>query len=445
MRAFSLVAAWIGSLLMGLACTQSHNDASIARSPLARSSSEPSDADKSQLSATLSGFAFAVMQELRDDGTAEANFAFSPASLSLALGMAYAGAAGNTAAQMKTAMQVTGADDAYFRGLDWLDQQLEARADAALKQAQNQYTLSHADGPPPDASDYRLHVVNACWGDRTMTFEQPYLDTLATAFGTGVRLADFAHQPDAARLAISAWVSQETLDRIKDLIPSGDITSLTMAVLVNALHLKLPWSTPFLLGSTAPAPFITGDGSSVAVPFMNREGHLAYAEDDTTQAVAIPLSGDAIDFVVFLPKESSSLAQLEDALAQGHAQTLVASMSSNEVALALPKFSFTTPSLQLRSALMALGMTDAFDPNADFTAMTKAPPVFISDVVHKAMVAVDEHGIEAAAATAVIMTALALPTNVKQMNVNRPFFFGIYDRPTSTWLFLGQVTNPASS
>ena len=341
-------------------------------------------------------------------------------------------------------MHVATASDVYFRSLNWLDQQLESRADAALKRAQALYGSGGSGGSAPDPANYRLHVVNACWGDRTLTFEQPYLDTLARDFGTGVHLADFLTQPETERIAINAWVSQETLNRINDLIPQGAIDSTTRAVLVNAIHLKLPWYDLFLNANTTPAPFIKTGGSTVSVPFMNKTTYWSYAEDDTTQAVAIPLSGNAVDFVVFLPSATSSLAQFEDSLAQGHAQTLVASMTIQDVKMALPKFSFTTPSLRVSSALIALGMSSAFTASADFTGITQEKPLYISDVVHKAMVGVDENGVEAAAATAVMLAGSGLPTNVKQVTVNRPFFFGIYDRPTSTWLFLGHVTDPSS-
>ncbi|HEY5285232.1 MAG TPA: serpin family protein, partial [Polyangia bacterium] len=246
------------------------------------------------------------------------------------------------------------------------------------------------------------------------------------------------------RLAINAWVSQETVNRINDLIPPGAIDSTTRTVLVNAIHLKLPWYDLFLNTNTASAPFVKTDGSTVTVPFMNKTTYWSYAEDDTTQAVAIPLSGNTVDFVVFLPKATSSLAQFEDSLAQGHAQTLVASMTIQDVKLALPKFAFTTAAVRLTSALKTLGMAGAFDPSADFTGITQEKPLFISDVVHKAMVGVDENGVEAAAATAVMLAGSGLPTDVKQVTVNRPFFFGIYDRPTSTWIFLGHVTDPSS-
>ncbi len=421
------------------------NPGALASSSLARETVVLGDTEKSDLSTGMSAFAFALLQELRGDPSTVSNFAFSPVSIALALGMTYAGAAGNTAVQMKDSMHVATASDVYFRSLNWLDQQLESRADAALKQAQNMYTSSGSQGAAPDAANFRLHVVNACWADRTLTFEQPYLDTLAAEFGTGVHLADFLTQPETERIAINTWVSQETLNRINDLIPPGAIESTTRAVLVNAIHLKLPWYDPFVATSTSPALFTKTDGSTVSVPFMNKSRHWSYAEDDTTQAVAIPFSGSAVELVVFLPKATSALSQLEDSLAQGHVQTLVAGMAGADVNLALPKFVFTTASVRLSNALIGLGMADAFDPGkADFTGMTKEKPFYIGDVVHKAMVAVDEHGVEAAAATAVMMAGSGLPTEVKQVNVNRPFFFGIYDQPTSTWLFLGHVTDPSS-
>jgi serpin B len=417
----------------------------LAISPLPRATADLSSAEKSGLATSLSGFAFALLQESRKGPFAKDNFAFSPASISLALGMAYAGAQGNTASQMKDAMRVASSSDVYFRSLNWLDQQLATRATDALTQAQQQYTRSGGSGSAPDPASFRLHVVNAFWGEQTTPFEQPYLDTLATDFGSGIHLADFKNQPEAERLAINAWVSEQTLDRINDLLLPGSIDPLTRAVLVNAIHLKLPWYDPFIVASTAPATFTKADGSTMSVPFMNGGGQRSYAEDDTTQVVAIPLSGQAIDFVVFVPKPTSSLAQLEDSLSQERAQALMAGMTSNSVVVALPKFKFTTSSMDISTELKALGMTDAFVASAaDFAGITKEKPLFIAGVDHKAMVGVDENGVEAAAATAVRMSGGAAPTEVKHVTADRPFFFGIYDRPTATWLFLGHVTDPSS-
>jgi serpin B len=419
------------------------NPGPLAISPLPRETAELSNTEKTDLATSLSGFAFTLLQEIRKGSRATDNLAFSPTSISLALGMAYAGAKGTTASQMKDAMHVSSANDAYFRSLNWLDQQLATRAADALTQAQQQYTRGGSSGAAPDPANFRLHVVNECWGERTMPFEQPYLDLLATNFGSGMRLADFKTQPETERLAINAWVSEQTLNRINDLLLPGSIDSLTRAVLVNAIHLKLPWYDPFIVASTVPGTFTKTDGSTVSVPFMNGGGQRLYAEDDTTQVVAIPLSGQAISLIVFVPKATSSLAQLESSLSQDRAQALVASMSTQNVTIALPKFKFTTASMDISPELKALGMTEAFARTADFTGITKERPLFIAGVDHKAMVGVDENGVEAAAATAVRMSGGAAPTEVKHVTANRPFFFAIYDHPTATWLFLGHVTDPS--
>ena len=293
MRLSILLPALAGSFLLTAGCGSNSRDqgqGQLASSSLSRETPAPSEAEKGDLATSLSGFAFDLWKELRLDPAAAGNFACSPASISLALGMAYAGAEGDTAAQMRTAMHVASASDVYLRSLNWLDQELESRAAAALQQAQTMYAGGGSLGSAPAPADFRLHVVNACWGERTMTFELPYLDTLATDFGTGVHLADFKTQPDTERLAINAWVSQETLNRINDLIPPGAVDTSTRAVLVNAIHLKLPWFDPFVETSTAPATFTRPDGSTVSVPFMNKTSSLLYAEDDTTQAVAISLA-----------------------------------------------------------------------------------------------------------------------------------------------------------
>jgi serpin B len=416
----------------------------LATSTLPRESVELSGAEKLDLSTSLSGFAFSLWQNVRNEPAAADNLAISPTSVSLALGMAYAGAKAETASQMAAAMHVTSPSETYLRCLNWLGQQLESRAPDALKRAQENYTNYGGNGAAPDPANYRLHVVNACWGDRTLTFEQPYLDTLARDFGSGVHLADFATRPEAERTAINTWVAQETEKRIADLIPPGVISAATRSVLVNAIHLKLPWFDPFQQAGTKPGSFTKVDGSTVSVPFMNRKTSIPYAEDDTVQVIALSLAGNSIEFVVFLPKPTTTLAQWEDSLSPTYVQTLVANMITKPqyVALSLPKFTFTTASISIAKALATLGMTDAFSASADFTGITQERPFFITDVVHKAMIGVDENGVEAAAATAVAM-GMGIPPEPKDMTINRPFFFGIYDIPTATWLFLGHVTDPS--
>lgn len=138
---------------------------------------------------------------------------------------------------------------------------------------------------------------------------------------------------------------------------------------------------------------------------------------------------------------TTTLAQFEDTLSANKLQVLVAALKSGSVTLALPKFAFTTGTVSLAKPLVTLGMTDAFTPNADFTGITQEG-LLISDVLHKAMIGVDENGVEAAAASAVLMK-IGLVLDGAVMTLNRPFFFGLYDRPTASWLFLGHVTDPS--
>jgi serpin B len=410
---------------------------------LARTQVEPTDLEKAALASQLSEFALGLLPQLGKTAAAAGNYAFSPVSLSLALSMAYAGARGTTAAQMKDVLHIATLDEAYYRSLSWLDGQLQSRVASAITLAQKEKS-----GAVVDSADYRLGLVNAVWGDKTLSFERAYLDTLATGFGAGVRVADFRGQAEKERIAINSWVSQETLHRIEDLIPPGFVDADTRCVLVNALYLKLPWADPFLASDTASGSFTKADGTKVSVPFMSFKsggGHLSfpYAENDSTQAVEIPLDGKEISFVVLLPKSASSLAQLESALSATTLKALMAQMTEQPVALKLPKFRLTTPSIDFAPTLVALGMKDAFDGGkADFSGMTQEP-LAISHVLHKTMMGVDEHGVEAAAATAVPLTWSSAP-EPKSINVDRPFFFGIYDRPTGTWLFLGHVVDPSS-
>jgi serpin B len=413
----------------------------VASSPLARETAVLTATEQVELADGLSGFAFALWQELRRDPATANNYAFSPVSLSLALGMAYAGAKAETAAQMEAAVHIANPGQPYLRSLNWLDQQLASRAGDALKAAQDTAARSGGTGTSPNPTDYRLHVINACWGDRTLSFQPSYLATLATDFGSGVHLADFQTQPEVERLAINNWVAQETLDRIKDLITPGAITAATRVVLVNAIHLKLPWYEPFQRVSTQPDIFTKGDGTTVEAAFMHRKASLLYTEDDSVQVASLPLAGSAVEFIVFLPNPTTTLAQFEDALSSSKMQSLVAALKYASVTLALPKFVFTTGTVRLATPLITLGMTDAFTPNADFTGITQEK-LFISDVLHKAMIGVDENGVEAAAASAVLMK-LSLVPDGQEMTLNRPFVFGLYDRPTASWLFLGQVTDPS--
>ena len=211
--------------------------------------------------------------------------------------MAYAGAAGQTATEMATALHLgAAAGQAVFEGQDALSQAVASRGQAAFAAEQK---LFQAPGQPgPSASDYDLDVVNSVWGDRSVSWAPPFLKTLATSYGAGVHLQDFMHEPDPARLAINDWVSSQTHDKINDLLPPGSIDNSTLIVLVNAIHLKFPSDTPFDPSATMPGTFTRSDGTTVSPSFMNLQTSFLYVDDGQAQIASLPLSNGQVSVVI---------------------------------------------------------------------------------------------------------------------------------------------------
>jgi serpin B len=383
---------------------------------------------------------------LQQGGT---NVLTSPISASLALTMTYAGANGATKAEMATTLHLDpSADDVVFAGQNALTQALNGRAAAALAAAQ-QY--GDAATPPSDA-DYQLQVVNSVWGEKTYTWEPPFLDVLATNYGTGVYQQDFIRSSESARLTINDWVDTHTNDKIKDLLPSGSIDPTTRMVLVNAIHLKLPWDSAFQVEQTVPGDFTRGDSSKVSTSFMNQTSTFGYVDDGQAQVISLPLSNRKLSVVIALPHEGVTLAQYEATLTASSA-ALATPSATELVSLSLPKTTFTSDSFSLSSALQQMGMKQAFMPDlADFSGLCAHPPdgdnLYVGDVIQKAMISMQEKGVEAAAATAVVLVgnaAVVVPPTPVPMNVNRPYLVSIIDDPTGAVLMLGHIQDPSDA
>jgi serpin B len=361
--------------------------------------------------------------------------------------MTYAGAQGTTATQMATALHYGSAAGSIFDGQNAISQALAARGPSALAAAAK--IAKEQQASAPSASEYQLQVVNSVWGEKTYTWNAPFLNILAKDYGTGVYLADFINQFDPTRLLINDWVSNETVNKINNLLPEGSLDASTRMVLVNAIHLKLPWATTFEPSATVPADFSTGQ-ANVSTPFMNETTTLPYVDDGKAQIVGLPLSNHQLAIVIALPH--GDLSTYEAGLAAGSAGIAMPTQSVM-VQLSLPKVSFTSPTFSLATALQAMGMPQAFDrTTADFKGLCTNPPdgdnLYISDVLQKAMIAMQEAGVEAAAATSVLVSGAAVavtPPKAISMNVNRPYVVSIVDVPTRAVLFLGHVVDPTQA
>jgi serpin B len=214
-------------------------------------------------------------------------------------------------------------------------------------------------------------------------------------------------------------------------------------VLTNALYFYGSWLFPFDVENTEDATFHTLAGSDVTVPTMNRDVFVPYGEADGYQIVDLPYDGNNVAMTIVLP-EVGRFDEIRAGLSSAWLTTARDDMAAgSEVIVALPKFKFTWGSESFKTPLIALGMTDAFEfPIADFSGIEPKRELYVSDVVHQAFVGVDEHGTEAAAATAVVMTAGAIPEPT-YMTIDRPFLFFIHD-VSGAVLFVGQVTDPTA-
>jgi serpin B len=360
----------------------------------------------------------------------DGNLFFSPYSLSVALAMTYAGARGATAEQMAETLHFTLPQERLHPAFNGLDLALASRGEGARDK---------------DKQAFQLNAANSLWGQVDYAFTPEFLDLLAQNYGAGLRLVDFANAPEPARQEINDWVEKQTEGRIEDLVPQGAIDSMTRLALANAIYFKADWLTPFSADDTRNQPFYMLDGGEVMVPMMsygqNEPTSFPYAAGDGYQAVEIPYVGEAVSMLVIVP-DSGRFAEFEAGLDANQMEAIQAALEIQSVNLRLPKFSFESE-FALRGTLAAMGMPDAFDPGqADFSGMDGSRALFVDDVFHKAFVAVDEKGTEAAAATAVIMQLSALVREGIELNVDRPFIFAIVDNPSGVVLFLGRVLDP---
>jgi serpin B len=409
----------------GQVLSSAPSTALLLASDVARSAAGAPAGDLAAVAGEDPAFGAAVLAALGEGS--EANLAVSPLSIRLALAMAYAGARGETAAQMAEVLGYALPTDRLHAAFNALDLAIEDRAG----------TFSDGAGQ----RSIEISIANALWGQAGFPVEQGFLDTLALHYGAGMRLVDFAAAAEEARETINNWVAGETNDRIPELIPAGVLSPATLLVLTNTVYLLADWALPFPGEATADGSFTRLDGTTATVPLMHQLLSADYAAGDGWQAVDLPYVGGEVAMLVVVPDEGRY--RETETLAAGLFAEARAGLSPTNLRLALPRFEFRTQA-SLPETLRSLGMIDAFDAGlADFSGISANGGLFISDVIHEVFVSVNEAGTEAAAATAVVMLRSAPPEPVA-LTVDRPFLFWIYDRATGSVLFMGRVLDPAA-
>ena len=395
-------------------------------SPARKTAPAVAVADMEELVSGNTAFALDLYQSLSESG---GNLFYSPYSISVALAMAYGGAAGETETQMAEAMSFLLPQERLHTAFNALDLEL---------------------APPSqemEGGGFELRIANAVWGQEGHGFLQDYLDSLSLNYGGKLRIVDFRGQPQEARIRINDWVSEETNGRIEDLLSPDAIDRFTRLVLANAVYFQAEWQRPFDERATSRGPFYGLDGGETRVEMMRQTENFGYARGDGYQAVELPYKGGDVSMAILLPDEGR-FAEFEDSLDANVLGAILEDMESRRVRLTMPKFELEA-TFDLVGTLQGMGMPNAFDDGkAEFVGMNGLSCLagddeclYISGVAHKAFVSVDEAGTEAAAATAVVV---AIPKSViidepVELTIDRPFVFLIRDAETGSVLFLGRV------
>jgi serpin B len=397
--------------------------ATLAKSSLPRETDPTLSGEESQ---TFAGdnhmFALDLYAEL---GKQPGNLFFSPYSIASALAMAYAGANGDTAAQMASTLHFSLPQPALHIAFNYADDVFALRQQQV---AESQPGSMKGDG-------FQLNVVNQAWAATGFMFLDSYLDVLAENYGAGMFELDFGDF-EGARGIINGWVSRHTAQRIPELLPTGSLSPNTMLVLTNAVYFKASWLEHFDPQQTTSERFHgeSGDGD---VSMMHWVGEARYASSNGYQAVARSFLSPSVVMLCVLPPEGQSTTDFD----ASQLTALLDALDSREVHLSLPKWKLDA-AVMLKDALQNMGMRDAFDSSADFSAIIGRKGLSINQIYHSAFVSVDEQGVEAAAATAVSFAdsgvTLAEPVTV---SFDRPFIYLIYDEPTGQILFLGRASD----
>jgi serpin B len=379
-----------------------------------------SDAAYQQAETGSEAFGVALLRSL-GDAAGDANLVFSPQTLVNLLAMILPGAQGQTATQLSDALGDAGLSASASAGA-------LGRMDATDRADANQGSNT-------------LDVSSDVWTTTGLKLAQSYLATLDGAFGIGVHQTGFAADPSGAAQAIDSLVSQETHGYIPRLFEPDTLDASTRLVLTDAVYLNATWATPFDPNLTAPSSFHLADGSTTQISTMNRTGEYDYASGNGWQLVELPYSGGKTAMDILLPGSgSNALPVLRDGLSAPSLNAMLGSMREQNVALSIPKFTTESSEDNLAGTLAMLGLAGLFS-DADLAGMTADhEPLWVSQIVEKAYVAVGEKGTVAAAAAGGAIATSARSAQGLAFVADHPFLYLVRDLSTGQILFAGQFT-----
>lgn len=372
----------------------------------------------SKIPSANNDFAFRLFHRM-SEGEHDKNVFISPLSISVALSMTLNGAGGATKESMTKTLGFTNIP------LDAINQD-----NAVIMQS-----LIGSD------SKVKVSIANSLWMRKGVNFKKDFLSRTRKSYNAEITTLDFNSPGSPNR--VNKWVSKATRGKIDKIVNAENFRN-SVLMLVNAIYFNGKWTEPFEKTSTVDQEFHLSDGVKT-VKMMHQGGEYLYSETPDFQAVRLPYGDERYSMYIFLPSENTGLDAFLSKLDAGNWNKLTSAMTKRDGSIALPRFKIEYE-VELNSVLESLGMGNAFSESAaDFSGMSDIKPLYISDVIHKSYLDVNEEGTEAAAATAVVMApgcAPMAPTQRFNMIVDRPFFSVIYDNETKTILFMGAVVEP---
>jgi serine protease inhibitor len=373
----------------------------------------------------ISNFSFSLYGAIERSG----NEFISPYSISAALLLLSLGTGGTTKKQILSSMFTTGMVNDVHMGYKTLNTKIESRANTGV-------TLS---------------VANRLFASDRFTILQKYITDSLTYYGSEVQRLDFTTQAEQSRVLINNWISTQTHDKIRDMMPKGKITSNTIMVLTNAIYFKGMWKRKFDARRTIKKNFKVGPYNQMQVDMMHDQFKAMSGEHTALncKVLQLPYSGDQVSMVLILPNDKNGLTQLENRLTFAKFQELLSGLRKQDTIIRIPKFK-VEESYDLKPILRHLGISEIFDrTTANFTKMVlpqlNSHDVYVSDARHKSYIEVNEESSEAAAATtleASFKSALINPTPPFEFIADHPFMLVILDNETKTTLFMGRYAEP---
>lgn len=353
---------------------------------------------------------------------AEGNLFLSPYSVSSALTILYAGAQGDTARGMAEALRF----DGVF--------QPETRVHEHAK------AIQQGLGAIQRRGDVQFAMIHSLWAHKYYRIDEEFMLRMKAYYAVDSNYADFAGAGEDARKRINAWADTKTRGRIKEIVKAGTIDGNTRLVIANAAWFRAKWENEFFKRQTTKQDFDLGSGKKVQVDMMMQDQSSGYATNNEVEVLQLAYKGGSMSMVVILPRKAEDLTAMEEKLSPELLADLLKPVKTIQIKLYLPRFRFSSE-FNVADTLRAMGMRDALDAGrADFSKMNKSPEkLFISTVVHKAYVDVDEEGTEAYAASAA-PAALAEPLVVR---VDRPFLFLVRENKLGSILFIGRTADPS--